>query len=322
MENKFNFGLILNSLLVLLAFACSPAQAQTYPDRPIRIISIHPVGITTDLLARALSQKLADEIGQSVVVENRPGANGVVATNLVAKSPADGYTMLLTSSSHVANSLLNETIPYDLIQDFNPITAICASYGLVLITNLPVKSVHELIEIGKKRPLSYATNGAGNTTHVAGLLLAKATGIEMNAVPYNSNSMITDVMSGVVDFMFVGTVNADPLVKDGKVKALATTGPQRSKLMSDLPTFQELGFKDFDVSGYFGLLFPAGTPADRVEKIHASVLKALKSKELQTFMETSDYYTVASTPSQFKSFLQADYAQQSRILQDLGLSKK
>lgn len=312
----------LCAAMLMLAGSLAGARAETYPNRPIRLLSIHPVGITTDLLARALGQKLGDELGQSIVVENRAGANGIIATNVVAKSQPDGYTMLITSGSHVANALLNETLPYDTLKDFVPMTEISASYGLVLITNLPVKTLSDLIEIGKKRPLSYATNGLGNTTHVAGLLLEKAAGITMNAVPYSTNSMITDVISGNVDMMFVGTVNADPLVRAGQVKAIATTGPSRSKLMSDVPTLQELGFKDFDISGYFGLLFPAGTPKDRVEKMHSAVVKALASPELQSFLKTSDYYAVGSKPEEFSAFLASDYKQQERLLIDLGLRKR
>jgi tripartite-type tricarboxylate transporter receptor subunit TctC len=312
----------LCAVLVLVAGSLSGARAETYPDRPVKLLSIHPVGITSDLLARALGQKLGDELGQSIVVENRPGANGILATNVVAKSQPDGYTMLITSGSHVANALLNETLPYDTLKDFAPITALSASYGLVLITNLPVKSLAELIDIGKKRPLSYATNGAGNTTHIAGMLLEKAAGIEMNAVPYSTNSMITDVISGNVDLMFVGTVNADPLVRAGQVRAIATTGSIRSKLMPELPTFQELGYKDFDVSGYFGLLFPAGTPKDRVEKMQSAVAKVLMTPEMQSFLKISDYYAVGSKPEEFRAFLEADYQQQAKLLKELGLSKR
>jgi tripartite-type tricarboxylate transporter receptor subunit TctC len=306
---------------IVFVASVAGAHAENYPDHPLKLLSIHPVGITSDLLARALGPKLGDELGQTIVVENRPGANGIIATKVVAKSQPDGYTMLITSGSHVANALLSDTPPYDPLNDFSPITEICASYGLVLITNLPVKSVSELIEIGKKRPLTYATNGRGNTTDVAGLLLAKAAGIEMNAVPYNTNNMITDVITGQVDLMFVGTVNADPLVRAGKVRAIATTGPSRSKLMPDLPTFQELGFKDFDVSGYFGLLFPAATPKERVEKVQSAVAKALTSPEMQSFLQTSDYYAVGSKPDEFRAFLESDYKQQSKLMKDLGLSK-
>jgi tripartite-type tricarboxylate transporter receptor subunit TctC len=312
----------LVAVLVLIVSSPSGAHAETYPDRPVKLLSIHPVGITTDLLARALGQRLGDELGKPIVVENRPGANGIIATNAVAKSTPDGYTMLITSGSHVANALLKETLPYETLKDFAPITAISASYGLVLITNLPVKSLDELIQIGKKRPLSYATNGVGNTTHVAGMLFEKAAKIEMNAVAYSTNSMITDVISGNVDMMFVGTVNADPLVRAGQVRAIATTGASRSKLMADLPTFQELGFKDFDVSGYFGLLFPAGTPKERLEKMQSAVAKVLVTPEMKSFLDISDYYAVGSKPDEFRAFLEADYKQQEKMLKELGLSKR
>ena len=295
------------------------AHADTYPDHPVRIISIHPVGITSDLLARALAPHLGERLGQSIVVENRAGANGIVATGIVAKAPADGYTMLITSSSHISNAHLRKDLPFDTMRDFSPITQLAGSYGLALITALPVKALEELIAVGKTRPLTYATNGPGNTTHVAGLLLAAKAVIAMNAISYSTNSMITDVISGNVDMMFVGTVNAEPLVRAGQVKVLATTGARRSQLLPEVSTMQELGYKDFDVSGYFGLLFPAGTPMDRVNRVRDETVKALATPEVKRFMETSDFYSVGSTPSEFAAFLAADYKVQEQMMRDVGL---
>ena len=322
-RRKWEPGLALAQTAVAVALVVAgSAVAETYPDRPVKIISIHPVGITSDLLARSLQSKLAEGLGQSIIVENRAGANGIVATGVVAKAPPDGYTMLITSSSHIGNALLRKDLPFNTLADFIPITQLAGSYGLALITALPVKSVAELVEIGKIRPLSYATNGPGNTTHVAGLLLAAMAGIKMNAVAYSTNSMITDVVSGNVDMMFVGTVNAEPLVRAGQVKVLATTGTQRSKLLPEVLTMQELGYKDFDVSGYFGLLFPAGTPPDRVKRVQEETVKALAAPEVKTFMDVSDFYIVGSTPAQFTAFLQDDYKVQEKQMRAVGLIGK
>jgi tripartite-type tricarboxylate transporter receptor subunit TctC len=307
--------------VALLAILLSGAsvRAEDYPNRPIKIVCIHPVGITTDLLARALASKISETLGQPVVVENRPGANGIIAAGVVAKSPPDGYTMLMTSSAHVGNAHVRKDLTFDTLNDFSPITMLGGSYGLVLVTALPVKSLAELIELGKKKTLTYSTNGAGNTTHIAGLLLEKRTGLMMTAIPYNTNNMITDVISGNVDFMFFGTVNAEPLIKAGQLRALAVSGEQRSRILPDVPTMQELGYKDFNVSGYFGLLFPANTPRDRVERIQSETAKALAAPELKRIMEASDYFISGSKPDEFSAFLRRDYEFQDRLMREVGL---
>lgn len=296
-----------------------PARAEDYPNRPIKIICIHPVGITTDLLARSLASNLSERVGQPVVVENRPGANGIVAAGVVAKSPPDGYTMLITSSALIGNAHVRNDLPFDALNDFSPITMLGGSYGLVLVTALPVKNLAELVELGKKKTLTYSTNGAGNTTHIAGLLLEKRTGLTMTAIPYNTNNMITDVISGNVDMMFFGTVNAEPLIKSGQLKALAVTGGQRSRILPDVPTMQELGYKDFNVSSYFGLLFPANTPRDRVERIQVETAKALGAPDLKRIMESSDYYIAGSKPDEFATFLKKDFEDQGKLMRDVGL---
>lgn len=312
-------GLFIFIFAAATLFGADWAQADDYPSRPIKIICIHPVGITSDLLARSLATQLSERMGQPVVVENRPGANGIVAAGVVAKSPPDGYTMLITSSAHVGNAQVRKDLTYDTLNDFAPITMLGGSYGLVLVTALPVRNVAELIEYGKKKVLTYSTNGAGNTTHIAGLLLEKRTGLTMTAIPYNTNNMITDVISGNVDFMFFGTVNAAPLIKAGQLKALAVSGQQRSRILPDVPTMQELGYKDFDVSGYFGLLFPANTPRDRVERIQSETAKALAAPELKRIMETSDYYISGSKPDEFAAFLKKDYEFQDKLMREVGL---
>jgi tripartite-type tricarboxylate transporter receptor subunit TctC len=318
--SRFAKNIVLGAMACISAAAISaPVHSEEYPDRAIKILSIHPVGITTDLLARSLASKLSDSLGRPVVVENRAGANGIIASGIVAKSPPDGYTMLITSSSHTANAHVRNDLTFDTLNDFAPITMLGGSYGLVLVTALPVRSLKELIEIGKKRTLTYSTNGAGNTTHIAGLLLAKRTGLTMTAIPYNTNNMITDVISGNVDFMFFGTVNAAPLLKSGQLKALAMSGLRRSQILPEIPTMKELGYQDFDVSGYFGLLFPRNTPRNRVDRIQMETAKALATPEFKRIMENSDYYISGSTPDEFSAFLKKDYDSQERLMKDVGL---
>ncbi|HEY1614913.1 MAG TPA: tripartite tricarboxylate transporter substrate-binding protein [Rhizomicrobium sp.] len=314
-------------LMVALAAALAagaPLHAETYPSRAITIISPHPVGVATDILARALGDKLSAALKQPIVVENRPGANGVIAEGAVAKAAPDGYTLLITSGAHIANAFTVKKLPYDVIKDFAPVTQLAASYGLALITNLPVKSVADLVALAKKKPgqLTFATNGVGNVTHVAGLLFDARTGVNMIAVPYNTPNLITDVMTGQVDMAFYSVASAAPLVNAGKIKALALTGSRRAPALPDTPTLQELGYKDFDVTGYFGLLFPAGTPRARIDAIYRASKDALSSPQLKRVFDVSGMYAVGSSPEEFAAFLKQDYQYQDKLMGELGLKVK
>jgi tripartite-type tricarboxylate transporter receptor subunit TctC len=312
----------LLAAFVVAAMTVMPLRADNYPSRPITIISPHPVGVATDVLARALGEKLSPALGQSIVVENRPGANGVIAEEAVAKASPDGYTLLITSGAHIANAFTVKKLPYDVLKDFAPVTQLAASYGLALITNLPVNSVADLVALAKKRELTFATNGVGNVTQIAGLLFAARTGVKMIAVPYNTPNLITDVMTGQVDLAFYSVAAAAGLVKAGKIKALALTGSRRSPALPNTPTLQELGYKDFDVTGYFGLLFPAGTPRARIERIYHASKDALSSPQLQRVLNVSGMYPVGSSPEEFTAFLQRDYQYQDKLLGELGLKVK
>jgi tripartite-type tricarboxylate transporter receptor subunit TctC len=293
---------------------------QEYPARVIKIISPHPPGIATDVLGRALAQKLNDKFGQPVIVENRTGANGIVAAAAVAKAEPDGYTLHITTGTHIANAHVGQKLSYDVLADFAPVTQLAASYGLALLTNLPVKSVEELVALGKKRRLTYAMNGAGNITHIAGLLLAKRAGLEMTAVPYNTPALTTDVMSGTVDLTFISIATAVPLVSSGKLKVLAVTGTKRFPAFAQVPTMQELGYKDFDITGYFGLLFPANTPRERVDLIYLESKAALDTPELKRVIDTGGFYAVGSSPAEFGKLLKSDYEFQGKLLKELGLT--
>lgn len=323
---------ILLNRVLLRAFAAvalvtglaSGASAEDYPSRVVRIISIHPVGIATDLLARSLAPRLNESLGQPVIVENRPGANGILATGLVAHAAPDGYTILVTSGAHIANAQVEKSLPYDTLADFAPVTQLAGSYGLVLITNLPVASIAELVALAKANPgrLSYATNGVGNVTHIAGLLLEARAGIKMLAVPYNTPNLTMDVIGGHVDMTFISTITAVPLVDSGQTKALSVTGPQRAPSLPDTPTMQELGYADFDVTGYFGLLVPAKTPRDRIERLYRETVKALASPEVTRVMANAGFYTVGSNPDEFAAFLKKDFDYQSRLMDEFGLKPK
>lgn len=314
-------GFLSCAALAVAALVTSGARAQDYPSRVIRIISPHPVSVATDILGRAIAAKMSEGLGQAVIVENRPGANGIIATRLVANAAPDGYTLLITTGAHIANAHVAKNLGYDVIKDFAPVTQLAASYGLALITNLPVNSVPELIELAKKRPgqLSYATNGVGNITHVAGLLFEARTGTKMLAVHYNTPNLTSDVMSGTVDMTFFSTAGAGPLVSSRKIKGLAVTGTRRSPTLPGTQTLQELGLRDYDVTGYFGFLFPANTPRDRIERIYRESIKALATPELKRVMDMAGMYPVGSAPDEFDAFLKKDFEYQEKLMGEIGL---
>jgi tripartite-type tricarboxylate transporter receptor subunit TctC len=314
------FWSVAVAALIAVLFGANGVRAE-YPERVIRIINPFPPGVSTDVLARALAQKLSDSLGQSVIVESRPGANGIIASTAVAKADPDGYTMLLTTGSHIANAIVQRHITYHPINDFAPATLFALSYGLALVSNLPVNSVAEIVDLAKKKPgqLTYATSGIGNLTHVAGRLFEARAGISLTAVPYSSPTLMTDTIAGTVSMTFVSAVTAVPLVNAKTIKGFAITGAMRSPALPDTPTMQELGFKDYELLGWFGVLFPAKTARERVERIQREIARALQSPELKKLLDDSGLYGGGSSPAEFTEFLRKDFDYQSRLMEELGL---
>jgi tripartite-type tricarboxylate transporter receptor subunit TctC len=311
-------------VIAIATCAASDAIGQAYPDRVIKIIQPFPAGGSTDVLAHGLAEKLGAYLGQPVIVEARPGANGIAGTASVARAAPDGYTMLLTTGSFSANPHVSRNLPYDVLKDFAPITQLAGSYGLALLTNLPANSVAELVEEAKRKPgtLTYATSGVGNLTHVAGRLFEARAGIQLIPVPYNTPTLLTDVVSGTVSMTFNSLITAVPMVEQKQLKALAITGGRRSPAMPDVPTMAEARVPNYDLTGYFGILFPAGTPKDRLERIYKETTKALATPELKRIIETNGLYSVGSTPDDFAAYLKQDYDDQGRLMDELGLRPK
>lgn len=310
--------------MAIATCAAGAASGEEYPDRVIKIIQPFAAGGSTDVLARGLAQKLNEYLGQPVIVEARPGANGIAGTAAVAKSAPDGYTMLLTTGSFSANPHVSRSLPYDVQKDFAPITQIAGSYGLALLTSLPINSVKELIEEAKRKPgtLTYATSGVGNLTHVAGRLFEMRAGIQLIAVAYNTPTLLTDVLTGTVSMTFNSLITAVPMVEQKQLKALAITGDRRSPALPDVPTMTEAGVPNYNLTGYFGIMFPAGTPKERVERIYRESAKALATPELKRIIEINGLYTVGSTPDEFTAYLKRDYEYQGRLIDELGLRPK
>ena len=313
---------LLSAALLLLAAA--PSAAETYPDRPLRIVIPFAAGGPNDMIARPLADHLSQALGQPVIIDNRPGANGILGTTVVAKSPPDGYTLLMTTGSFTANPAAGAKTSYDALNDFAPVTLLAQSFGIALMVrpDLPAKSLRDLVEMARRAPgsLSYAHSGVGNANYVTAELFQKMAGIELIRVPYKgSASFAPDIMSGQVTMAFMSAVIATPNVKSGLLRALATTGSERAPALPDTPTFQELGFKEMDVTGYFGLWFPAGTPGERVSLIQREAAKALATPAVKKVIQDSGLKPIGSTPEEFSHFVARDFEWQKDIARRIGL---
>jgi len=317
--------LLMGALIASSAWAQGPSRDDAaYPARHLRLIAPFTGGSTLDIMARVIAEQLTGALGQNVVVDNRPGANGIIGIDLVAKAPADGYTMLMTTGSFTGNMVLNKKLPYDGVRDFAPITQIARSYGMVLLVNtaVPAKSIKELVALAKSRPgkLSYGSSGVGNITHLVAEMFKTEAGIDIVHVPYKGSApAMTDVVGQQIDMTFLSTVSVQPYIKADRVRALALTGSERSPVLPDLPTFKELGLPGVEMTGWYGLWFPARTAQARVNRTQSAIKKAVASPELKARLAEFGLVSVASSPAEFASFLREDFALQARIVKQAGV---
>jgi tripartite-type tricarboxylate transporter receptor subunit TctC len=310
-----------------LATSLIAAAAQDYPTQSIKLIIPFGAGGPNDLIARPLAQKISESIGQAIVIENRPGANGIIGTNAVAKSAPDGYTMLQTTGSFTANASMVKNMPYEPLVDLAPITLLAESYGLLLMVpaKSPIQSLADLVARAKKEPgkLNYAITGFGNITHVTVEFFRKLADIDLVPVPYKGTAdSITAMLSGQVDMSIVSTTAGAPYLANGQLRALGLTGRTRAPNVPQVPTFQELGYKEMDLAGYYGWWFPTGTPRTHIDLIHREVKKAMATPEMKNVLEKSGLALRASTPEEFKEFLAKDYAFQADIIKRIGIQPK
>jgi len=267
---------------------------------------------------------MSEALGQPIVIENKGGAAGSIGTAFVAKAPPDGYTLLMTTGSFTGNVAISANPTYNPIADFTPITLLAQSYGIVLMTrpDFPAKTLTEFVALARKNPgkYSYGHAGIGNVTYVAAELFQKLAGIELIKVPYRGTaSFAPDIMSGHVDVGFMSTLLAQPNLQGGQLRALGISGAQRAPPLPEVRTFQELGFKEMDVTGYFGLWFPAATPRERVALIHREAIKALETPLLKKVLADSGVRAIGSTPDEFARFLDDDMRWQVDIIKRIGL---
>jgi tripartite-type tricarboxylate transporter receptor subunit TctC len=295
-----------------------PAAAQNYPTRPVRIIVPFAVGGPADVFARFIAQRLTEPLGQAFVVENRPGAGAVIGTDMVAKSPPDGYTLLLMSNTQTVNETLVPSKPYDLERDFVPVAPINYS-DLVLVANPNVQAnnVREVMAMAKSRPgkMNYASSGTGTPYHMAGELFKSMSGTRIVHIPYKGSSGArTDVLGGQVDLMFDAVTTMTEQVKAGKVKAIATTGKQRSSVLPDVPTVAESGLPGYEATIWLGLLAPKGTPAAIVNRLNEAVSRIVSQPDVQQAWAKQGAVAMVMNPQVFDKYLRDDVQKWAKVI--------
>ena len=308
--------------VALCALACGAANAQTYPVKPVRIVNPFSPGGSLDLVARALAKTMSAELGQSVFVENRPGAGGNIGVEHVAKSPPDGYTLLAMQTSMVINPSLQKSVPFDPVKDFEPISKLTSyMFFLVVHPSTQARSVQQLIALARARPdqLTYASVGVGSGTHLAGELFKSTAGVKMVHVPYKgSGPSIIDLVGGHVALMF-GSTSVLPHVQQKRLILLAVTGPQRSAFVPQTPTLAESGLRGYEVVAWNGLFAPAGTPAPIVTRLNGLVKSGLAHPESKAIMEAQGLDATPSTPAELGQLVRAELVKWAKVIKAAGI---
>jgi tripartite-type tricarboxylate transporter receptor subunit TctC len=302
--------------------APSSARAGDYPARPVRVIVPYAPGGALDTVARVLAAPLGDALGQAIVIYNRSGGGGLVGMNEAAKSPPDGYTLLIDHSGLTYMPGLHAELPFDPVKDFaGIITAVSGSYVLAVNNDMPIRSVAELIAYAKSKPgkLSYGSAGVGTSIHLAGEFFARSAGIDIVHVPYKGAApAVTDLVGGQIPMMFGPTTDILPLARAGKIRALAVTSPERSKLAPELPTVAE-ALPGYEVVGWYGLAAPAGTPMDVIAKLNAVTNRVLQAPDLIAKYNGLGFEPVGGTPEEAGARIKSDVARWTKIIRDAGI---
>jgi tripartite-type tricarboxylate transporter receptor subunit TctC len=313
----------LAALLALSTLMAPAAFGQGYPNKPVRVIVPFTAGSATDILARTFGQKLSEMWKQSVIVENHPGAGGTIGAALVAKAPADGYTLLVHSSAQAYNPSIYASLPYDTTKDFADIAALGGQPNvLVVAPTSGFKSVADLIAQAKQKPgqLNFGSAGQGSGTHINGEKFKLAAGIDVVHIPYKGTpEALTDTMAGRITYFFSPVSAALPFVRDGKLTALAVSTAKRSSVLPNVPTIAEAGLPGFDYSLWVGLFAPAGTPADVVDKIARDVRAASQSSEVKERFATLGAEPMPMSPAEFKQFVETEITDSAKVIKAAGI---
>lgn len=312
------------ALIATAAFAVAGAQAQQHwPDKPIRFVVPYPPGGGTDVIARIVQERFQATLGQPVIIENRGGAAGSLGTDVVAKAPSDGYTVLFTLSSHTINPSIYPKLPFNTVKDFEPVGTV-ASLPQILVANLqlPVANVAELIALAKAKPdsLSFASVGNGSPGHLAGELFKLRTGTKMTHIPYRGGGpAVTDVMGGQVPLLWVSIPAAAQFVKAGKLKALAVSTTKRSAAFPDVPTMQEAGVADFEVDSWYAMFVPAKTPKPIIEKLNAALNAIVREPEIRDRLLAQGSEGVGGTPQALGKVVDAELVKWAKLAKDANI---
>ena len=306
-----------------LTLSAGQALAQAYPTKPIKIIVPFGPGGFTDVVARILGVKLGESLGQSIVIENKPGAGSMIGTDQVAKSAPDGHTLLIVSSTHVISPWIYKNVPYDPIKSFTPVTKLVDS-PYVLLTNpkVPAKNVQEFIALAKAQPdkIHYASSGNGSAQHLIGGLFASMTKTQLKHVPYRSSNLAsTDVVAGVVESSFAGVPNALSQVPNGRLNALAVTGSKRIPQLPNVPTMQEAGVPGYDATIWLALLAPAGTPPHIVNKLNTEIAKIMNTTETNKAMYEAGVEVSLSTPDALTQLMTSEMSKWGKVVKEAGI---
>jgi tripartite-type tricarboxylate transporter receptor subunit TctC len=316
---------LLHKLMLALALVATAAgaQAQNYPNKPIRLVCPFPPGGAVDIASRQVAQALSQQLGQPVTVDNRPGAGGNIGAEIVAKSAPDGYTLLMATSNILAiNPALYSKVPFDSIKDFAPISLVVSLNNvLVLNPGVPYKSVQEVIAAAKAQPgkLTYASAGNGTSIHLSGELFKSMAGVDMLHIPYKGSApAVADLLAGQVNMMFDNIPSSLPQIKAGKLRALAVTGSKRAHSLPDLPTIAEAAIPGYESYVWFGVVAPAGTPPEIIKRLNAELVKAAAAPEFRDRLMGQGYDVLSSTPEQMTASIRSEMAKWSAIVKASG----
>jgi len=304
--------------------ASTAIQAQPFPDHPIKLIVPFGAGSAVDTIARVVGAQVAEQINQSVVIDNRTGANGIIAAEMAAKAPADGYTLFMPNDGIMAaNPALYPHLPYDPLKDFAPVT-LASTVPLVLVSNpsFVAKTVPELIAVAKAKPgaIDYSSTGSGSAQHLAMELFQAAAGVKMTHVPYKSMApAISDVVAGTVPVMFSGMSNVIGFAKDGKLRILGVSTPRRSSATPDWPTIAEAGLPSYSYAAWNGIVAPAATPADVVARLHAEFARAIANPNVKAKLASLGFDLVGAGPDAFGALIKSDVARLGKLVRDAGI---
>ena len=313
--------------LVLLALvSVAPALAQQYPTHAVRLIVASTPGSGVDIVARIMAQKVSTTLGQQMIVDNRAGAGANLGAEIAAKSPPDGYALLMTTPAHAINATMYSGLNYDIVRDFAPVSLVSTGQYIVIVhPSVPARTAKELIAFAKAHSgaLAFGSAGPGNSTHLTGELFNSMAGIKMLHVPYKgSGPALVDRMSGQIQVMFANITAGLPYIRNQRVRGLAVTGPKRSSQAPDLPTVAEAALPGYAVTSYFGVLAPAGTPAPVIAKLNGEIIKAVHSQELVASLAKEGAEAIGSSPDEFAAYIKSEIPRWATAVKTAGLQGK